>query len=106
MKMISLRLSTLFYSNTLFQEGDKRSGFLNEAKEWAGELLSGQTKVNPTWWQNAKYSLIIQAGKVMNGVVFVISICSQLTYFYDAQTGLVEKCITEYPATLKVKLIL
>ena len=46
--------------------------------------------------------IILQAGKVMNGVVFVISICSQLTYFYDAQTGLVEKCITQYPATLKV----
>ena len=28
----------------LFQE-EKHSGFLNEAKEWAGELLSGQTKV-------------------------------------------------------------
>ena len=24
---------------------EKHSGFLNEAKEWAGELLSGQTKV-------------------------------------------------------------
>ena len=30
----------------LFQE-EKHSGFLNEAKEWAGELLSGQTKVGP-----------------------------------------------------------
>ena len=28
----------------LLQE-EKHSGFLNEAKEWAGELLSGQTKV-------------------------------------------------------------
>lgn len=24
---------------------DNHSGFTNEAKEWAGELLSGQTKV-------------------------------------------------------------
>ena len=46
-----------------------------------------------------------KAGKVMNGVVFVISISSQLTYFYDAQTGLVEKCITNYPGTLKVKFV-
>ena len=38
----------------------------------------------------------------MNRVVFVISICSQMTYFYDSQTGLVEKCIVEYPRTLKV----
>ena len=28
-----------------WQDGEKSSGFLNEAKEWAGELLSGQTKV-------------------------------------------------------------
>jgi hypothetical protein len=49
-----------------------------------------------------KYFHFPQAGKCLNGIVFVISICSQLTYFYDAQTGLVEKCITEYPATLKV----
>ena len=28
-----------------FLQEEKHSGFLNEAKEWAGELLSGQTKV-------------------------------------------------------------
>jgi hypothetical protein len=39
---------------------------------------------------------------MLNGMVFVISIASQLTYFYDAQSGLVEKCILEVPATLKV----
>ena len=41
---------------------------------------------------------------MLNGVVFVISICSQLTYFYDAQQSLVEKCVFEYPGTLKVHL--
>ena len=39
----------------------------------------------------------------MNGVVFVISILSQLIYFYDAQSGLVEKCIYDYPLSLKVE---
>ncbi len=39
----------------------------------------------------------------MNGTIFIISIASQLTYFYDAQSGLVEKCILEVPATLKVQ---
>jgi hypothetical protein len=46
--------------------------------------------------------LYFKAGKMLNGMVFVISIASQLTYFYDAQSGLVEKCILEVPATLKV----
>ena len=32
----------------VFQGGEKHSGFLNEAKEWAGELLSGQTRVGIT----------------------------------------------------------
>ena len=64
----------------------QHSGYLNEAKEWAGELLSGQTR----------------AGKLLNGVVFIISICSQLTYFYDAQQGVIEKCVEQFPNTLKV----
>ena len=45
---------------------------------------------------------IFQAGKALNVVVFVISITSQLIYFYDAQSGLVEKCIDDYPTSLKV----
>merc|ERR550519_2604297 len=79
-------LGCIFFRN----EGEKHSGFLNEAKEWAGELLSGQTK----------------AGKLLNGVVFVISICSQLTYFYDARETLVERCIADYPPTLKFDITL
>ena len=67
-------------------QGTQHSGYLNEAKEWAGELLSGQTR----------------AGKLLNGVVFIISICSQLTYFYDAQQGVIEKCVDQFPNTLKV----
>ena len=40
--------------------------------------------------------------QLLNGVIFIISICSQLTYLYDAQHGLVENCITSYPLTLQV----
>ena len=46
--------------------------------------------------------MISQVGKLMNMVIFIISIASQLTYFYDAQSGLVEKCIIGYPNTLLV----
>ena len=30
---------------TSYIQEENHSGFLNEAKDWAGELLSGQTKV-------------------------------------------------------------
>ena len=40
-----------FTAKSIFQDAEKHSGFLNEAKEWAGELLSGQTKVNRDWEQ-------------------------------------------------------
>ena len=46
--------------------------------------------------------MTFKAGKALNGVIFVISICSQLTYFIDAQQGLLEKCLFSFPATLKV----
>ena len=38
-------LSQTIYNFDVFQGREKHSGFLNEAKEWAGELLSGQTRV-------------------------------------------------------------
>jgi hypothetical protein len=38
-------VSQKHYNFLVFQGGDKHSGFLNEAKEWASELLSGQTRV-------------------------------------------------------------
>ena len=44
-----------FTAESTFQDAEKHSGFLNEAKEWAGELLSGQTKVNK--WFESKIKL-------------------------------------------------
>ena len=43
------------FLNVLLQDRDKHSGFLNEAKEWAGELLSGQTKVNIQYLAHMDY---------------------------------------------------
>lgn len=61
---------------------------------WSQELCQSLTSFYLEFW--------FKAGKLLNGVVFVISICSQLTYFYDAQQSLVEKCVFQYPGTLKV----
>ena len=36
----------LFQQNICIQDERIHAGFINDAKEWAGELLSGQTKVN------------------------------------------------------------
>ena len=93
---------SLFVSNLTQDDHQQPAGFLNEAKEWAGELLSGQTKVSSASDLTDRDGMVLQAGKVLNGVVFVISICSQLTYFYDAQQGLLEKCLFSFPVTLQV----
>ena len=84
---------------------EQNTGVIKEAKEWAGELLSGQTKVSykAACYRYLKYiQKLSQAGKLLNGIIFVISICSQLTYFYDAQQGLLEKCLFSFPITLQV----
>ena len=39
----------------------------------------------------------------MNVIVFIISILSQLVYFFDAQSGLVEKCLLDFPLSMKVR---
>ncbi len=41
---IKIKYCALLLISLIFQE-DSHTGFINEAKEWAGELLSGQTKV-------------------------------------------------------------
>ena len=42
---LDLDTSTGLQPTSHFSQVDQQAGFLNEAKEWAGELLSGQTKV-------------------------------------------------------------
>lgn len=49
-------------------EEDVHVGWMTEAKDWAGELISGQTKT----------------GRVLVVAVFVLSIGSLVIYIYDA----------------------
>uniref|UniRef100_A0A2R5LGA2 BK channel n=1 Tax=Ornithodoros turicata TaxID=34597 RepID=A0A2R5LGA2_9ACAR len=66
-------------------EGGAEIGFMTEAKDWAGELISGQTTT----------------GRILVVLVFLLSIASLIIYFIDAsssdkgkfQDG-VEKCQT------------
>ncbi|XP_076350891.1 calcium-activated potassium channel slowpoke-like isoform X2 [Tachypleus tridentatus] len=51
-------------------------GFLTEAKDWAGELISGQTTT----------------GRILVVLVFFLSIASLIIYFIDASSEEVEKC--------------
>jgi len=55
------------------QDGD----FMSEAKDWAGELISGQTGT----------------GRILVCLVFILSIASLVIYFIDASSEGVEKCI-------------
>lgn len=54
-----------------------------EAKNWAGELISGQTR----------------AGKILVFCVFILSVISLLVYFRDASQEGVEHCLTFYSNT-------
>ncbi|XP_054269104.1 calcium-activated potassium channel slowpoke-like isoform X5 [Macrosteles quadrilineatus] len=50
--------------------------FMTEAKDWAGELISGQTTT----------------GRILVVLVFILSIASLIIYFIDASSEEVEKC--------------
>ncbi|XP_053392649.1 calcium-activated potassium channel slowpoke-like isoform X3 [Mercenaria mercenaria] len=56
---------------------DPEVGWLTEAKDWAGELISGQTTT----------------GRILVCLVFVLSIASLIIYFIDASTSAVETCV-------------
>ncbi|KPM05063.1 calcium-activated potassium channel slowpoke-like protein [Sarcoptes scabiei] len=51
-------------------------GWMTEAKDWAGELISGQTTT----------------GRILVVLVFLLSIASLVIYFLDASNDSVEKC--------------
>merc|ERR1719402_904547 len=51
--------------------------FMSEAKDWAGELISGQTGT----------------GRILVCLVFILSISSLVIYFLDASSDGVEQCI-------------
>lgn len=56
---------------------DPEIGWMTEAKDWAGELISGQTTT----------------GRILVGLVFLLSIASLIIYFIDASDGqAVESC--------------
>jgi len=58
--------------------GGSEGDFMSEAKDWAGELISGQTGT----------------GRILMGLVFILSVASLLIYFIDASSeGNVEACI-------------
>ena len=50
------------------KEDEAQIGWVTEAKDWAGELISGQTTT----------------GRILVVLVFVLSIGSLVIYFYDA----------------------
>ncbi|XP_055321927.1 calcium-activated potassium channel slowpoke isoform X22 [Sitodiplosis mosellana] len=51
--------------------------FMTEAKDWAGELISGQTTT----------------GRILVVLVFILSIASLIIYFVDASNKYVEMCV-------------
>ncbi|GFR86409.1 calcium-activated potassium channel subunit alpha-1 [Elysia marginata] len=57
---------------------DPEIGWMTEAKDWAGELISGQTTT----------------GRILVGLVFLLSIASLIIYFIDASSNTtVETCL-------------
>eukprot|EP00095_Tigriopus_kingsejongensis_P012697 maker-scaffold22_size673200-snap-gene-5.41 protein:Tk12697 transcript:maker-scaffold22_size673200-snap-gene-5.41-mRNA-1 annotation:"large conductance calcium-activated potassium channel splice variant l37" len=56
--------------------GSTDGDFMSEAKDWAGELISGQTGT----------------GRILVCLVFILSIASLIIYFIDASSEGVEKC--------------
>ncbi|XP_061193987.1 calcium-activated potassium channel subunit alpha-1-like isoform X1 [Saccostrea echinata] len=61
---------------TLQKSPDSEIGYITEAKDWAGELISGQTTT----------------GRILVGLVFLLSIASLIIYFIDASEEKVESC--------------
>ncbi|XP_037081752.1 calcium-activated potassium channel slowpoke-like isoform X1 [Pollicipes pollicipes] len=59
------------------QKPQFEGSFVSEAKDWAGELMSGQTTT----------------GRIMVVLVFFLSIASLVIYFIDASNQGVEQCI-------------
>ncbi|XP_043234366.1 calcium-activated potassium channel slowpoke-like isoform X10 [Amphibalanus amphitrite] len=59
------------------QKPQFEGSFVSEAKDWAGELISGQTTT----------------GRIMVVLVFILSIASLVIYFIDASEQGVEHCI-------------
>jgi len=57
--------------------GGPEGDFMSEAKDWAGELISGQTGT----------------GRILVCLVFILSIASLVIYFIDASSEGVEKCV-------------
>ncbi|KAL8575780.1 hypothetical protein ACOMHN_004966 [Nucella lapillus] len=61
----------------LHKTADPEIGWMTEAKDWAGELISGQTTT----------------GRILVGLVFLLSIASLIIYFVDASINSeVETC--------------
>ncbi|XP_035703208.1 calcium-activated potassium channel slowpoke isoform X5 [Folsomia candida] len=58
------------------QQQEFEASFMTEAKDWAGELISGQTTT----------------GRILVVLVFKLSIASLVIYFVDASSVGVEKC--------------
>lgn len=63
-------------NTTLQKPSDSEIGYITEAKDWAGELISGQTTT----------------GRILVGLVFLLSIASLIIYFIDASEESVESC--------------
>ncbi|KAK3091427.1 hypothetical protein FSP39_019809 [Pinctada imbricata] len=69
--------SSIGLSGTPFMKTpDTEIGWITEAKDWAGELISGQTTT----------------GRILVGLVFLLSIASLIIYFIDASEETVESC--------------
>ncbi|XP_024872700.1 calcium-activated potassium channel slowpoke isoform X42 [Temnothorax curvispinosus] len=61
---------------TARQNKEFEGTFMTEAKDWAGELISGQTTT----------------GRILVVLVFILSIASLIIYFIDASSEVVERC--------------
>ncbi|XP_071560716.1 calcium-activated potassium channel slowpoke isoform X9 [Temnothorax nylanderi] len=63
-------------AKTARQNKEFEGTFMTEAKDWAGELISGQTTT----------------GRILVVLVFILSIASLIIYFIDASSEVVERC--------------
>ncbi|KAK0056561.1 calcium-activated potassium channel slowpoke-like isoform X8 [Biomphalaria pfeifferi] len=74
----SLGTKTSTEQKHFLKTSDPEIGWMTEAKDWAGELISGQTTT----------------GRILVGLVFLLSIASLIIYFIDASTNTsVETCL-------------
>ncbi|XP_035826264.1 calcium-activated potassium channel slowpoke isoform X4 [Aplysia californica] len=70
--------TTSLDQKSFMKNSDPEIGWMTEAKDWAGELISGQTTT----------------GRILVGLVFLLSIASLIIYFIDASTNTsVETCL-------------